>query len=77
MTKFFGIAEMGIDPENVLAIGDGENDLEMLELAGVSVAMGNGKEVVKQNAMYVTISNDADGFAKAIEELVINAKVCV
>ena len=68
---------MGIDPKNVLAIGDGENDLEMLELAGVSVAMGNGKELVKDSAMYVTISNDDDGFAKAIEELIINAKVCV
>ena len=75
--KFAWNAEMGIDPKNVLAIGDGENDLEMLELAGVSVAMGNGKELVKDSAMYVTISNDDDGFAKAIEELIINAKVCV
>eukprot|EP00958_Prasinococcus_capsulatus_P017593 scaffold1990_cov350-Prasinococcus_capsulatus_cf.AAC.3 len=70
-------AELGVDAAKVLAIGDGENDIEMLQLAGVSVAMGNAKDIVKQVATYTTSSNDDDGFAKAIERLVINAKAPV
>mmetsp|Transcript_5631 Transcript_5631/g.20492 ORF Transcript_5631/g.20492 Transcript_5631/m.20492 type:complete len:320 (-) Transcript_5631:1966-2925(-) len=71
------LRELGVDAAKVLAIGDGENDIEMLQLAGVSVAMGNAKDIVKQVATYTTSSNDDDGFAKAIERLVINAKAPV
>ena len=49
--------------ENTLAIGDNQNDLEILGCAGVSVAMGNAGEDVKTAADYVTGTNDEDGAA--------------
>lgn len=52
---------LGILPEHVMAIGDGNNDVEMLSVAGFSVAMGNAEPVVKQVASYVTVSNNDDG----------------
>lgn len=52
---------LGILPEHVMAIGDGNNDIEMLSVAGFSVAMGNAEPVVKQVASYVTVSNNDDG----------------
>jgi len=54
----------GID--NVMAIGDGENDLEMIKGAGIGVAMGNAVPAVKQAADFVVASNDDDGIAEAI-----------
>ena len=48
-----------------------ENDLEMFHAAGFSVAMGNAAEAVKQVASAVTLSNDEDGFAVAIERYVL------
>ncbi|MGO1819546.1 MAG: Cof-type HAD-IIB family hydrolase [Senegalia sp. (in: firmicutes)] len=56
----------------VIAIGDNENDLSMLEFAGTSVAMGNGIDLVKNYASFVTDTNDNDGVAKAIEKYVLN-----
>lgn len=55
-----------LKPENVLAIGDGNNDLEMLQWAGMSVAMENGNPRVKEAADYVTSSNEDDGVAEAL-----------
>lgn len=49
-----------------MAIGDGENDIEMLELAGLSVALSNGSEKTKFVADVIEISNDEDGAAEAI-----------
>lgn len=60
----------GIDREEVIAIGDNENDLSMLEYAGTSVAMGNGIDLVKEYATYVTDTNDNNGVAKAIEKFI-------
>ncbi len=59
-----------IAPEEVMAIGDERNDLAMFAFAGTSVAMGNGNDLVKQAADYVTSSNDEDGIAQAIEKFV-------
>lgn len=59
--------ELGISPDEVMAIGDAENDLEMLEFAGVSVAMGNASETVKAVAKYETATCDDAGVARAIE----------
>lgn len=56
----------GIAPEEVIAFGDGENDMGMLELAGIGVALGNAEEQVKQIADYVTADIDDDGLAKAL-----------
>lgn len=52
--------------DNVLAIGDSDNDLDMLKWAGTSVAMGNGNQHVKDVADYITSSNGKDGVAEAL-----------
>lgn len=53
-----------------MAIGDERNDLAMFAFAGTSVAMGNGNDLAKQAADYVTSSNDEDGIAQAMEKFV-------
>ncbi|MDN7226095.1 Cof-type HAD-IIB family hydrolase [Planococcus sp. N064] len=55
--------------EDTIAFGDGLNDVQMMEIAGVSVAMGNGEEEVKQVATHVTDHVDNDGLAKAFKQL--------
>ncbi|WP_040210341.1 Cof-type HAD-IIB family hydrolase [Clostridium polynesiense] len=64
-----------IDREEIICIGDNENDLSMIEYAGLGVAMGNAEEHVKQKADYVTDTNDEDGVAKVIEKFVINEHI--
>ena len=64
---------LGIDPEATMGFGDGENDLSMMQKAGLGVAMANGEEIVKQAADHVTAHNDEDGVALAIEKFVLNA----
>ncbi len=59
----------GIEPEQIAAIGDDTNDTEMIANAGIGIAMGNAVEEVKATATWVTESNDRDGVAKAIAEL--------
>ncbi|HCF65662.1 MAG TPA: hypothetical protein DER13_05385 [Clostridiales bacterium] len=49
-----------IKPEEIVTIGDGENDLSMFELTPNSVAMGNSLPEIKEKANYVTASNDED-----------------
>ena len=61
------IAYLGIDRSETIAFGDGENDMSMLEYAGIGVAMGNSSDKVKACADYVTGTVDEDGVAKAIE----------
>jgi len=63
---------LGLDPEETMGIGDGENDITMMQKAGIGVAMGNAEESVKQAADYITLTNDEDGVANAIEHLVLN-----
>jgi Cof subfamily protein (haloacid dehalogenase superfamily) len=65
------LKELGIKPEHVLAIGDAENDIDMLQIAGVSVAVGNADDKTKAAAKHVVASNDEDGFAEAIERFVL------
>lgn len=55
-----------IKPEEIVTIGDGENDLSMFELTPNSVAMGNSLSETKEKANYVTDSNDEDGVAKVL-----------
>lgn len=61
----------GITREQVMAIGDSYNDLEMIEYAGFGVVMGNAKEDIKKVADYVGPSNDEDGVARIIEKYVL------
>ncbi|MGG6345192.1 sugar-phosphatase [Stenotrophomonas indicatrix] len=62
---------LGIDRANVMAIGDQENDLTMLQYAGTSVAMGNAIDAVKATARFETATNADEGVAKAIEAYVL------
>jgi Cof subfamily protein (haloacid dehalogenase superfamily) len=63
-------AAFDVPLELVAAIGDQANDLPMLARAGVSVAMGNGPEAVRHAAQHVTLGNDQDGVAHAIDTLI-------
>jgi len=63
--------KLGLQQSEVMAIGDQENDLAMIEYAGTGVAMGNAIKSVKKIAQFVTKSNREDGVAHVIEELVL------
>lgn len=60
------LEENGIRADEIIAFGDGENDIEMLRFAGIGVAMGNAEEKVKAVADYVTSDVDDDGIANAL-----------
>jgi hydroxymethylpyrimidine pyrophosphatase-like HAD family hydrolase len=60
---------LGIDPAEVVAFGDAENDLEMFRIAGASVAMGQASSHVRESATFVTAPNADDGVAVAVERL--------
>ena len=53
-----------------MAVGDQDNDIEMLKAAGIAVAMGNGTEELKKIADYVTDTVDNDGVVKAVNKFV-------
>ncbi len=61
------IERYGIRQDEIMAFGDGENDIDMIEFAGIGVAMGNADEEVKQRADYVTDNVNRDGVRKALE----------
>jgi Cof subfamily protein (haloacid dehalogenase superfamily) len=63
---------LGISTDAVATIGDMENDLAMFRTSGLSIAMGNATDDVKQQATEVTTSNQDEGFAKAIEMILRN-----
>jgi Cof subfamily protein (haloacid dehalogenase superfamily) len=69
------LREMNIDPLNVLAIGDGENDIEMLKIAGLGVAVENADDKLKDVAQDVVGSNNDDGVADALEKYVLDEPV--
>lgn len=60
----------GIGREEMIAIGDGLNDLDMIQYAGLGIAMGNADAEVRRHAQFVTATNDEDGVRKAIERFV-------
>lgn len=60
---------LAIHPSEILAIGDNENDLSMLNFAGISVAMGNAEEPIKKNADYVTKTNEEEGVRHSLLQL--------
>ncbi|HJU09637.1 MAG TPA: HAD family hydrolase [Candidatus Binataceae bacterium] len=62
-------ADMGISTTEVVAFGDAEADIEMFRVAGASVAMGQASPHLKSIATAVTLSNDEDGVAVAVEKL--------
>ena len=62
---------LGIEPGQVLALGDGTNDLDMITAAGVGVAMAHADPELIAGADCVTGSNNAGGFAAAVERFVL------
>lgn len=62
---------LGYTLDNCMALGDGTNDLSMIEAAGLGVAMSNAHPLVLAAANHVTVSNDENGVAKAIREFVL------
>lgn len=65
---------MGVAREEILAIGDSFNDLDMLEYAGIGVAMGSAPEEVKARADHVTGSTGEGGVAAAVERFVLGGQ---
>lgn len=62
---------LGIDSEELMCCGDAPNDIAMVELAGIGVAVANAWGGLKDHADYITASNDDDGVALAIEKFVL------
>jgi Cof subfamily protein (haloacid dehalogenase superfamily) len=61
------LEHLGMSPKNVMAFGDGENDVEMFSLVELGIAVNNAKNVLKDVAKAVTSSNDDDGVAEVLE----------
>ena len=64
--------DIGVTGGKIMALGDQENDIAMIEFAGMGVAMDNAIPSVKEVANFVTKSNLEDGVAYAIEKFVLN-----
>ncbi len=64
-------AQLGVDLADVAVLGDMANDLPMFDVAGFAVAMGNASAEVQARAAAVTGSNDADGWAQAIDQFIL------
>lgn len=61
-----------ISNDEMIAVGDGCNDLQMIQYAALGVAMANAEQEVIDNANYVTTSNNEDGVAKVIDKFILN-----
>lgn len=68
----FVLREYGLRKEQLMAFGDNPNDISMIEFAGVGIATGNAEEIVKKSADYITLPNDEDGVAAAIERFIFD-----
>lgn len=62
---------LGIKKDEIMAFGDGSNDMDMIRRVGFGVAMENGIDEIKEAADYITVTNDEHGVAKAIEKFVL------
>lgn len=67
----FVAQHVGIPLEAVIAVGDNFNDMEMIRLAGLGVAMGNAPDEVKAQADFVTATNEQDGLRRVIERFIL------
>lgn len=66
------LERIGLTREEMMACGDGFNDLSMIQFAGMGVAMANAQDVVKEAANHITASNEECGVAKVVEEFFLN-----
>jgi Cof subfamily protein (haloacid dehalogenase superfamily) len=75
VNKGLGVAALGrilgLEKQQICVFGDYLNDIPMFEQAGFPIAMENADETVKQHALVITGSNDADGVARAIEKYIL------
>jgi Cof subfamily protein (haloacid dehalogenase superfamily) len=65
------IEQLGIKQNEVIAIGDDENDISMIKFAGLGVAMGNAKDSVKNISDYITTTNEKNGVGKVINKYIL------
>ena len=65
------LEKLGMTKDEMIAVGDGFNDLSMIQYAGLGVAMANAQEVVKGNADFITLSNEEDGVAHVVEKFIL------
>ncbi|MFA9398420.1 MAG: HAD-IIB family hydrolase, partial [Clostridiaceae bacterium] len=63
---------LGIKREEIIAIGDSGNDEHMIEYAGLGIAMGNAFKSIKEKADFITLTNQEDGVANAINKFILN-----
>ena len=74
-TALLALGELlGISREEIMAVGDSENDLDMILKAGLGVAMANGEDIIREHADAITASNDEEGVAQAIEKYVLGGR---
>ncbi|MCG6200895.1 Cof-type HAD-IIB family hydrolase [Psychromonas antarctica] len=64
-------AHLGLTAEQIICVGDAANDLEMIQFAGLGVAMENATDAVKYHADYITASNDQEGVAHVFEKYIL------
>lgn len=73
MTKGAGILKLaeilGIEHKKLIAIGDNDNDIDMIKKAGIGIAVANAADSVKENADWITVDNNSNAIAKVIERL--------
>ena len=65
------VKKLGIKQEEVICVGDADNDRAMIEYAGLGVAMGNATDKIKEIADFITLSNEEDGVAHVIEKFML------
>lgn len=71
-TLHFLLQELGIKRSEVIAVGDSYNDLSMIQMAGMGVAMANATEALKRSADYVTTSNNEDGICHLLNKFILH-----
>jgi phosphoglycolate phosphatase (TIGR01487 family) len=64
-------SDLGLETDQILAIGDGENDIEFFNVAGVKVAVNNADDKLKDVADYITVKSYGDGVAEAMERFIL------
>ncbi|MCR5248385.1 MAG: HAD-IIB family hydrolase [Paludibacteraceae bacterium] len=62
---------LGLTKNEMIACGDGFNDLSMIKFAGLGVAMSNAQKIVKRNADYITFTNDENGVAHVVDKYIL------
>lgn len=69
LEKLLELLDMKV--EDLIACGDGYNDLTMIQYAGIGVAMANAQQIVKDHADYITLSNEEDGLVPVIDKFIL------